>query len=246
MRVAGIVLRAFLAGCSRAPHTEKAPRVGVTPVPAGELDANLYQNVPFMQFQSTPPAQGATWGRFQTCRVCCRSQDIRPQSPPLQLTCMYPAYNAQLTGARVQWPESAALAAKTGFPGCDVAIMTATKAGLDTTRDTLAKYRLRAVDETFQNGLKLLPDVASFAAAIDCPRMVTYILSSSDKPKPEQRAPGVRSGHAHHARGGRCLMTPLRSHVGSGLLPCRRASNPLYGVRAFCPARSGDRFMGAQ
>jgi hypothetical protein len=39
----------------------------------------------------------------------------------------------------VQWPESAALAAKTGFPGCDVAIMTGMKAGLDTTRDTLAK-----------------------------------------------------------------------------------------------------------
>ena len=116
----------------------------------------------------------------------------------LQLTWMYPAYNAQLTGARVQWPESAALAASAGFPGCDVAIMTAMKAGLDTTRDTLAKYKLRAAavdlpvdfrrdDETFQNGLKLLPDVASFAAAIDCPRMVTYILSSSDKPKPEQR-----------------------------------------------------------
>jgi sugar phosphate isomerase/epimerase len=111
---------------------------------------------------------------------------------------MYPAYNPQLTGTRVQWPESAALAAKTGFPGCDVAIMTAMKAGLDTTRDTLAKYKLRAAavdlpvdfrkdDETFQNGLKLLPDVASFAAAIDCPRMVTYILSSSDRPKPEQR-----------------------------------------------------------
>jgi sugar phosphate isomerase/epimerase len=111
---------------------------------------------------------------------------------------MYPAYNAQLTGGRVQWPDSAALAAKTGFPGCDVAVTTAMKAGLDSTRETIAKYTLRASavdlpvdfrndEETFRGGLKLLPDVAAFAAAIDCPRMVTYILSSSDKPKAEQR-----------------------------------------------------------
>jgi D-methionine transport system substrate-binding protein len=83
MRAAGILLLAALVGCSRAPQGEKALRVGVTPVPAGELinhlapalrkqgielkvvsfsdyiqpnlalsagelDANLYQNVPFM------------------------------------------------------------------------------------------------------------------------------------------------------------------------------------------------------
>jgi sugar phosphate isomerase/epimerase len=111
---------------------------------------------------------------------------------------MYPAYNAQLTGGRVNWPESAALAASVGFPGCDVAVMRAMKDGLEPTRATLAQHKLRpaAVDlpvdfrkdeETFRTGLRLLPDVASFAAAIDCPRMVTYILSSSDKPKAEQR-----------------------------------------------------------
>jgi D-methionine transport system substrate-binding protein len=84
MRTAGILLLALLAGCSRAPRSDKALRVGVTPVPAGELvgylapalkkqgvelkivsfsdyiqpnlalaagelDANLYQNVPFMK-----------------------------------------------------------------------------------------------------------------------------------------------------------------------------------------------------
>ncbi|HZL57727.1 MAG TPA: sugar phosphate isomerase/epimerase family protein [Bryobacteraceae bacterium] len=111
---------------------------------------------------------------------------------------MYPAYNAQLTGGRIQWPESAALAAKAGFPGVDVGILAAMKNGLETTRGTLAGLKLKpaAVDlpvdfrkdeETFQKGLRLLPDVSSFAAAIGCPRMVTYILSSSDKPKPEQR-----------------------------------------------------------
>jgi sugar phosphate isomerase/epimerase len=111
---------------------------------------------------------------------------------------MYPAYNPQLTGGRVQWPESAPLAAQAGFPGCDVAILTAMKHGPASTRDTLAKNNLRpaAVDlpvdfrkdqDTFRNGLNALPDLASLAAAIDCPRMVTYILSSSDKPKTEQR-----------------------------------------------------------
>lgn len=111
---------------------------------------------------------------------------------------MYSAYNAQLTGGRVQWPESAALAAKVGFPGCDVAILTAMKNGLEATRGTLAGMKLRPAavdlpvdfrkdDETFRNGMRGLPDVASFAAAIDCPRMVTYLLSSSDKPKAEQR-----------------------------------------------------------
>lgn len=111
---------------------------------------------------------------------------------------MCPAYNPQLTGGRVQWPESAALAAKVGFPGCDVAILTALKNGLDTTRATLAGLRLKPAavdlpvdfrrdDETFRNGVRLLPDASSFAAAIDCPRMVTYILSSSDRPKAEQR-----------------------------------------------------------
>jgi len=66
----------------------------------------------------------------------------------------------------VQWPESAALAAKTGFPGCDVAIMTGMKAGLYSTRETLAKYKPRAAavdlpvdfrkdEETFSERLEI-------------------------------------------------------------------------------------------
>jgi len=111
---------------------------------------------------------------------------------------VYPAYNAQLTAGRVQWPESAALAAKVGFPGCDVSVRTAMKNGLEQTRATLAQNHLkpsavdlpvdiRRDDATFRSGLPDLPDLSSFAAAIGCPRMVTYVLSSSDKPKPEQR-----------------------------------------------------------
>src|ERR1700709_1133345 len=109
---------------------------------------------------------------------------------------MYPAYNPQLTGGRVQWPDSAELAATVGFPGVDVSLGTAIKDGLDSTRKRLAQFKLRAAavdlpvdfrkdEDTFQKGLRMLPDAASFAAAIGCPRMITYLLSSSDKPKAE-------------------------------------------------------------
>lgn len=111
---------------------------------------------------------------------------------------MYPAYNPQLTGGRVQWPESAALAAQAGFPGVDVGLTSAMRGGLEQTRQILAMNHLRPAavdlpvdfrkdDETFRRGLTTLPDAATFAAAIGCPRMVTYLLSSSDRPKPEQR-----------------------------------------------------------
>ncbi len=111
---------------------------------------------------------------------------------------MYAAYNPQLTGGRVQWPESAALAARAGFSGCDVGLVNAIKAGLEPTRRELAQNHLKPAavdlpvdfrkdDDTFRQGLAKLGDAASFAAAIGCPRMVTYILSSSTLPKVEQR-----------------------------------------------------------
>ncbi|MES1257352.1 MAG: sugar phosphate isomerase/epimerase family protein [Acidobacteriota bacterium] len=134
---------------------------------------------------------------------------------------MYPAYNPQLTGGRVQWPESALLAAKVGFPGVDVGLSAAIKDGLDNTRKLLAQYRLRPAavdlpvdfrkdDETFQKGLRMLPDAASFAAAIGCPRMVTYVLSSSDKPKAAQRKMLLDRFRA-------CADVLARSHVRLGL-----------------------------
>lgn len=133
---------------------------------------------------------------------------------------MYPAYNPQLTGARVQWPESAALAAKAGFPGVDVGLPAAMNAGFDATRRLLSDLRLRPavvelpVDfrrdhETFRKGLHLLPDAAAFAAAIGCPRMTTYIMSSLDKPKAEMRALYLDRFRA-------CADILARSHVRLG------------------------------
>jgi sugar phosphate isomerase/epimerase len=111
---------------------------------------------------------------------------------------MYPAYNRHLTDGRVQWPEAAQLAASVGFPGVDVYTVTAMRDGLDTTVQILAQHQLlpaamdfpvefRQDEETFQKGLRLLPEAASFAAALGCPRMSAHVPASSDKPKPEQR-----------------------------------------------------------
>src|SRR5262249_37180099 len=41
---------------------------------------------------------------------------------------------------------------------------------------------------TFRRDLEKLPDQASFAAAINCPRMFTWIMPSSETPKPQLRA----------------------------------------------------------
>jgi sugar phosphate isomerase/epimerase len=134
---------------------------------------------------------------------------------------MYPAYNPQLTGGRVQWPDSARLAAQAGFPGVDVGLVAALKDGLENTRKLLTEFRLRpaAVDlpvdfrkdeGTFQKGLRALPDAAAFAAAIDCPRMITYLISSSDKPKAEQRKIFLDRFRA-------CADVLARSHVRLGL-----------------------------
>jgi sugar phosphate isomerase/epimerase len=134
---------------------------------------------------------------------------------------MYPAYNSQLTGGRVQWPDSAPLAAKAGFPGVDVSIGAAMKNGLDSTRKALADFKLtpamvdlpvdfRKDEETFQKGLKLLPDAASFAAAIGCPRMMTYLLSSTGTPKAELRKIYLDRFRA-------CADVLARSHVRLGL-----------------------------
>jgi sugar phosphate isomerase/epimerase len=111
---------------------------------------------------------------------------------------MYAAYNRQLTGGRVQWPAAAGLAAGAGFLGVDVYSVTALQDGLDKTLELLDRHKLRPAamdfpvefrqdEATFQKGLRSLPEAASFAAALGCPRMTTHVPASSDKSKPEQR-----------------------------------------------------------
>jgi sugar phosphate isomerase/epimerase len=112
---------------------------------------------------------------------------------------MYIAMNATLVTGRVKWPELARLAAKVGYPGVDVAFDAARKEGVPATRALLEQLHIRPAvlgfpvefrkdDATFQKDLENLDDAAQFAKAIRCPRMVTYIPSSSEMPKRELRA----------------------------------------------------------
>jgi sugar phosphate isomerase/epimerase len=134
---------------------------------------------------------------------------------------MFLALNSVLVSGRVSWPEFARLAAKTGFPGTDVMLKPAMQAGADTTRNLLAGLRIKPAaldfpvefrkdDATFQTGLSKLNDAGVFAAAIGCPRMVTYILSSSDTPKADLRK-------TYKDRFKQCAGILARSNVRLGL-----------------------------
>jgi sugar phosphate isomerase/epimerase len=111
---------------------------------------------------------------------------------------MYLSLNSQLTTGRVPWPQFAELAAKVGFPGVDIMLRPAMQAGVETTRKLLHDLKLKPAaidlpvdfrkdDATFGEGMQRLEEAGPFAAGIGCPRMVTYILSSSDQPKDELR-----------------------------------------------------------
>lgn len=108
------------------------------------------------------------------------------------------ALNSVLVNNRVPWPAFARLAAQVGFPGTDVMLDAAMQAGAAATNDLLRQLRVlpsainfpvefRKDDATFEADLAKLPAQARFAAEIRCPRMVTYIMPSSDTPKAELR-----------------------------------------------------------
>jgi sugar phosphate isomerase/epimerase len=111
---------------------------------------------------------------------------------------MYLSLNSTLVADRVPWPEFARLAAKVGFNGVDVSTSGAMKEGLEATRLLLAQTKLtpavagfpvefRKDDATYKRDLANLESAAQFVAAVGCPRMNTYLLSSSERPKAEQR-----------------------------------------------------------
>jgi sugar phosphate isomerase/epimerase len=111
---------------------------------------------------------------------------------------MYLSLNPTLVADRVPWPEFARLAAKVGFTGVDVSTSGVMKEGLEAGRALLEQTRLtpavagfpvefRKDDVTFRRDLPSLERAAQFVAAIGCPRMNTYIMPSSERPKAEQR-----------------------------------------------------------
>jgi sugar phosphate isomerase/epimerase len=111
---------------------------------------------------------------------------------------MFLSLNSVLVSGRVGWPEFAELAARVGYPGSDVMLDPAMKAGEEATRQLFRRLHLRPAiidfpasfrkdDAAFEASLPKLEQASSFAAAIGCPRMMTYIMSSSDTPKDELR-----------------------------------------------------------
>lgn len=112
---------------------------------------------------------------------------------------MYVSLNGTLVaGGRLSWPEFAELAAKIGYPGVDVNLNAAMGQGVEATQSLLARFKLRPAvvglpvefrkdEAVFREGLAKLPEAARFAAAIGCPRMTTWVMSSSERPKSEQR-----------------------------------------------------------
>ncbi|HLY19686.1 MAG TPA: sugar phosphate isomerase/epimerase family protein [Bryobacteraceae bacterium] len=112
---------------------------------------------------------------------------------------MYLSLNPAVVAGRVPWPEFARLAAKVGFPGVDVDLVAARKAGLPATNALLDDLRIKPAainlpvefrkdDAVFARDLAQLADAASFATAISCPRMITWLMPSSKTPKVELRA----------------------------------------------------------
>jgi sugar phosphate isomerase/epimerase len=134
---------------------------------------------------------------------------------------MYLSLNAVPIGGHLTWPEFAQLASSTGFKGVDVMLESAMKDGLDKTRQLLEGLHLRPAfvnlpvefrkdDAAFRATLPKLEDAAPFAAAIACPRMMTYIMSSSETPKDELR-------RTYKQRFTECANILARSHCRLGL-----------------------------
>jgi sugar phosphate isomerase/epimerase len=134
---------------------------------------------------------------------------------------VYLSLNSVLIGGRVPWPEFARLAAKVGYPGVDVDLTAAMKAGLAATDNLLDDLKLKPAavnlpvefrkdDAAFRKDLEKLGDAASFSAAIGCPRMITWIMPSSPTPKAELRARYLKRFTA-------CADVLARSHVRLGL-----------------------------
>jgi sugar phosphate isomerase/epimerase len=108
---------------------------------------------------------------------------------------VYPSLNRSLiAGHQVSWPDFCALAHYHGYPGVDVDLGPAMRDGAEATKDLLAGKAVRPAvagcpvnfredDAKFQETLKQLPEAAAFLAAIDCPRMVTWVMSSYSEPK---------------------------------------------------------------
>jgi sugar phosphate isomerase/epimerase len=134
---------------------------------------------------------------------------------------MYLSLNGVPIGGNSSWPDFAQLASSTGFGGVDVMLQPAMIDGVQKTRAMLDQLHLRPAfvslpvefrkdDEAFRMGLAKLEDAAPFCAAIGCPRLMTYIMPSSETPKDELR-------RLYKKRFSECANILARSHCRLGL-----------------------------
>jgi sugar phosphate isomerase/epimerase len=134
---------------------------------------------------------------------------------------MYISLNGVPIGGNLAWPDFARLASTTGFGGVDLMLGPAMTDGVEKTRTLLKELHLRPAfaslpvefrkdDATFRAGLAKLEDAAPFCAAIGCPRLMTYILPSSETPKDELR-------RLYKKRFSECADILARSHCRLGL-----------------------------
>jgi sugar phosphate isomerase/epimerase len=117
---------------------------------------------------------------------------------PAAATGMFVALSSALTGNKVQWPESARLAARVGYGGVDLNLNPAMKEGLDATRALLTELKLRTsfcnlpvsatgAEDVFQKGMATLEDSAKFVSAVGCGRMMMVLPAGSATPADELR-----------------------------------------------------------
>ncbi|HXE64813.1 MAG TPA: sugar phosphate isomerase/epimerase family protein [Bryobacteraceae bacterium] len=113
-------------------------------------------------------------------------------------TGMFLALNNALIGNKVQWPDSARLAARVGFGGIDLNLNAARKEGLDATRSLLDSLKLRTsfcslpvnvtgAEDVYQRGLAGLEEVAKFVSGVGCGRMMMVLPAASETPADELR-----------------------------------------------------------
>ena len=114
-------------------------------------------------------------------------------------TGMFISLNNTLLNGKVQWPESARLAAKVGYGGTDISLAGAMKEGLDATKTLLTELKLkpsyanlpvnatRGDENAFKKGMETLEDQVKFAAAMGCSRMMVVIPPATETPKEEFR-----------------------------------------------------------
>lgn len=134
---------------------------------------------------------------------------------------MYISLQSTLVAGRVKWPAFAELAHKLGYPGTDVDLKEAMPSGANATRALLGNLNLKPAvanlpvefrkdDAAFRADLAKLEEAVQFSVAIGCPRMTTWIMSSSETPKAELRK-------IYKSRFQACANVLARSHARLGL-----------------------------